>query len=1048
MKILRFIYHNILFLISIFLLVFIPLYPKIPLLDVKGTWVYIRVEDFVIAFVVVLWTILLFQKKISLKTPLTLPIFLFWIIGAISVLHGVMIIFPTLSDVFPNVAFLSMLRRIEYLFLFFVAFSSMKSKNFIYYVIALLAVVLVAVVGYGVGQKFLGFPAYLTSNEEFAKGVAIQLSELSRVPSTFAGHYDLAAYLVLIVPIIFSVAFVVRHLLAKALLFATATLGFGLLSMTVSRVSFFVLLLSLVLLLVFQKRKLVIISLFALVVVFLIFSPQLLSRFGSTISDADVLVNAKTGHAIGNIIEVDNKYFEGKIVLRDFSQEEDAKLATSSAIVPMSVIPEKAILLMEPNEPTGENLPQGTAYVNLELSPVTKKINQYFYKKAKEDTAGTSATIYMLYGDFLIKRAKAYDLSFATRFQGEWPKTIRAFTRNIFLGSGYGSVTLAVDNNYLRILGETGILGFIAFISIFIVSGIYIKKILPLVSSSVVRGFALGFAAGTFGLFLNAFLIDVFEASKIAFTYWLLMGITIGILTLYKKDEINLFEEFKRVIVSTYAIIAYLFFAVMALFVGTLGNYFVGDDFTWFRWISNCCTNVGGVVGFFTDADGFFYRPGTKSYFYLMHSVFWLNQNVYHLVSIFLHFAVAALGFMVSQRIFRNYFLSAVTAFAFIILSGHHEAIFWISTTGFLFNAVFALLSLLMFIYWKERKKTIYFVLSILFIGFSLLFHELGVIAPLLIILYDSVFGEKFALVKLFKKTYFLILTLSLLPYFFLRLIAKSHWFSGDYSYNIFLLPFNFIGNAIGYLFLSLVGTSSLPLYNILRDFSRENLIITFGIAILIIIIGSVTYKILFRRLDESEKKIVVFGLLFFAISLLPFLGLGNITSRYSYLSSFGFTIILVFFFKKLYCYLLEGYGRQIAILSVLFIGILFCVVQLFQLQKIHIDWETAGEKSKSFIVSLEEMYINEWRTKPMDFYFVNVPIRFGEAWVFPVGLPDLVWFVTRNENINIYQVATVPQAFDTVGKNVEKRVFEFDSKGGLTEWDQTSSGEILEVDR
>ena len=39
-------------------------------------------------------------------------------------------------------------------------------------------------------------------NEEFAKGIPIKLSQLSRVPSTFAGHYDLAAYLVLMIPIL------------------------------------------------------------------------------------------------------------------------------------------------------------------------------------------------------------------------------------------------------------------------------------------------------------------------------------------------------------------------------------------------------------------------------------------------------------------------------------------------------------------------------------------------------------------------------------------------------------------------------------------------------------------------------------------------------------------------------------------------------------------------------------------------------------------------------------------------------------------------------
>ena len=112
MKLIRWIIDNILFLSTVFLLIFIPLYPKFPLLDIKDTWVYIRLEDFFVLFTLLIWIILLFRKKVTINTPLTLPIILFWIIGAISTLHGVMIIFPTMSDMHPNIALLSYIRRI------------------------------------------------------------------------------------------------------------------------------------------------------------------------------------------------------------------------------------------------------------------------------------------------------------------------------------------------------------------------------------------------------------------------------------------------------------------------------------------------------------------------------------------------------------------------------------------------------------------------------------------------------------------------------------------------------------------------------------------------------------------------------------------------------------------------------------------------------------------------------------------------------------------------------------------------------------------------
>ncbi len=1045
MKILRFISNNFLFLITLFLLAFIPLYPKLPVINVQHTWVYVRAEDFIVTLVIALWFLLLLLKKVTLKTPLTLPIILFWLAGAVATLHGVLLIFPTLSDVFSNVAFLSFLRRIEYIFLFFVAFTSIKEKKSISYVTMGLAITLLLVVAYGLGQKFLGFPAYLTMNEEFAKGVPIQLSELSRIPSTFAGHYDLAAYLVLIVPLLTSMVFGFRNWFLKIFLFGTAILGFGLLFMTVSRVSFIVLFASLILMLILQKKRLLILSLFLIAIVFLSFSSSLLQRFGNTFKEINVLVDVNTGGAIGEVKEVPAKYFENKIVKRQFISTEDAKLASASAILPFALIPPEASLVVEPNSSTGESLPQGTSYVNLPLSPITKKVPEYFYQKANNNGGVISQEITIYYGEFVIKKALAYDLSFTTRFQGEWPRTLLAFTRNIFLGSGYGSVSLAVDNNYLRILGETGLFGFASFFLIFLIAGIYIKKILPYVDSPIARSFVIGFIAGTFGLLLNAVLIDVFEASKIAFTYWLLMGVTLGTLELYRKEEIDLYRNFKNAVTSTYAVVAYLFAIMVGLFMSSSSYYFVGDDFTWFRWIADCykgaavnglqqCQSlIPTIVGYFTQANGFFYRPGAKLYFNLMYSAFWLNQSMYHFVSFFLHFSVAVLVFLISKRILKNYFLAVVSGVFFLILSGGSEAIFWISSTGFLFNAIFVLLSLLFFIYWKEKRNIIYFVISCISIALSLFFHELGIMAPFIVILYDTVFGEKSIANQLSRKSSYLFLLSPILPYLILRLVAGSHWFNGDYSYNLLKLPYNVIGNAIGYIMLTLIGPASLPVYEGMRNLLRGHLLVSIIAFIFAVVLIIKFYKLVFKNINLEEKKIVTFGLLFFILALLPFLGLGNIASRYSYLSSFGLMLLFVWFLKKAYSYLLFN-GKYIAISSAVLIAIIFSMVQLFQLQKLSSDWRVAGEKSQNFLISLNKVYTDDWAKEHVQLYFVGTPIRNGEAWIFPVGLPDAIWLTVKNNNLSIFQYSNLQQALDQAGSSSNAKVLRFDGDGNVTE--------------
>ncbi len=531
MKILKWIYDNFLFLVSIFLLVFIPLYPKKPLIDVVNTWVYIRAEDFVVTFVLLAWIVLLFRKKINLKTPLTMPILIFWLVGAIATFHGVLLIFPGLANIFPNVAFLAMLRRIEYLSMFFVAYAGFKDRRSLPLVSWVVVLTLLGVALYGLGQRYLGFPAYLTMNEEFAKGIPIQLSALSRIPSTFAGHYDLAAYLVLVIPIVVSLIFGFKNWLIKLFFLVVTGLGLVVLFMTVSRVSFFVLFVSLAVVVFLQKKRWFMVSVpivgIFLAVLLLVFTPRIIDRFSSTVKEIDVLIDARTGEALGNIKDISTLDFKDKTVKnRQFISRADidadlesapGATASASAIIPHELLPVTGVQLVPPNASTGENLPQGTGYINLSLSPVKKQLNNFFYMRRNKDGMPISSELTMYSGNFLIKRAAAYDLSLTTRYQGEWPHAIEAFKRNIFLGSGYASISLAIDNSYLRMLGEVGAFGFISFFAIFVVAGIYIKKALQEVDSPIIRSFVIGFCAGVIGLGLNATLIDVFEASQIAF---------------------------------------------------------------------------------------------------------------------------------------------------------------------------------------------------------------------------------------------------------------------------------------------------------------------------------------------------------------------------------------------------------------------------------------------------------------------------------------------------------------------------------------------------
>jgi O-antigen ligase len=1065
-KILSFLKENLLFVGTLFLLFFIPLYPKIPLVNVSNTWVYVRAEDFVVLLVLFFWLSLLFRKKVTLKTPLTAPIMIFWIVGAIATIHGIVLFFPGLPNVFPNVAFLSYLRHIEYMSLFFLAYASMQKKSFLIPVIVTLTMTLFIASLYGIGQKYFGFPAYLTMNEEFAKGIPIQLSALSRISSTFAGHYDFAAYLVLVLPIMVSLIFGVKKWALKILFALVSLVGLIALFMTVSRVSVFVLLISLFIVFLFQKRKIVFLlvpGIIAIGFLFLIFRPTILSRFSSTISEVDVLVDAKTGAAIGEVKFVESaEYLKDKKIdqaLTDDKAEVDLALRGAIDTLQMPVdeevgepkplkFPKEIPLARAANISNGESLPQGTGYVNLSLAPVTKRLGSFFYELSPNLTTTTSAQVIIVHGSFLVKRAAAYDLSFTTRFQGEWPHAIEAFERNVFLGSGYGSVSLAVDNNYLRMLGEVGLFGTIAFLAILVSAGTVIVKAWRSIDSKVTKSFVLGFCAGVVGLVLNATLIDVFEASKIAFVLWLLMGFVLGQLALYKPFTTDSYQELRKILFSPVAIVVYLLAITGAVYSQLVSNYFVGDDFTWFRWAAECSSSCPStftrIFQFFTDSQGFFYRPGTKVFFLFMYSSFWLNQVVYHIVSISLHFIVSVLFYFLARKILKNNLFAAFAGLLFLMLSGYSEVVFWISSTGYLFNAVFALSAILLFSLWEERKKKLYLVLSTVCIVFGLFFHEAGIVTPLLVILYAVVRGGKFNFKDLKKKVYYLLLA-PIPLYLAMRFMAQSHWLSGDYSYNIFKLPLNFIGNVIGYFGVVSVGTISIPLYESLRNLGRENIFGTLLISTIAIIAGLIIYKKIIPKISSEGQRIILFGSLFFIISLLPFLGLGNITSRYSYLASLGFILIFVYGIKKIYEYL-EVYGRDISGMAVVIIISVFSLLHIIQIQQAHQDWNTAGNKVQKFFTSIDEVYESSWSTNEISLHFVNVPLRVNDAWIFPVGLKDALWFAFRNPDLKVYIESDLDKALYNAGDSLSDIVFKFNDDGSVTEVVRLKNGVPINV--
>lgn len=475
---------NILFLAVAALMLFIPLYPKFPLFNVPGTYVAIRIEDLLVVLVLFIWFVLeIFKGFPTLKNKVGKFILLYWLVGALSLVSAIFIT----GHVVPHIALLHFLRRIEYMSLFFVTLASIRSlKNVKNYGLVLFLTT-IGVFVYGIGQKFFNWPVVSTMNVEFSKGMLLQLDEWARVSSTFAGHYDLAAFLVLFLAL--SAGFIIglKNRLNKIVMFIVAFLAFYLLILTASRVSFVAYLVAITFVLLGLKKYRWLGPVLVLSLTFMLLSSDISQRYAAT-------------------FDIDLSGLTGWIPRKE----------------------EEVALVLTPT-PT---------------KPVVEKKTVPFFKKAPvapKPTPTKVATPAAKIEEWRPTTELAVEYSSAIRFKVEWPRALRAFAKNPLLGTGYSSVTLATDNDYLRTLAETGLLGFSAFFLIFLEIGRQVLSFFTQAKLNLEKALVVGICGAILGMFANAVFIDVFVASKVAFIFWILMGILVGITRL--KPVRQLAEE-------------------------------------------------------------------------------------------------------------------------------------------------------------------------------------------------------------------------------------------------------------------------------------------------------------------------------------------------------------------------------------------------------------------------------------------------------------------------------------------------------------------------
>ena len=431
-------------------LIIVPLFPKFPLLSIPGTYVAIRFEDIILLILgIIVFIKVVRNYKTFLKDEIVLAFVIFFGVNLISLLSGVFLT----KTVTLHIGVLNYLRRVEYLVPFFAILTLFTKEQIIKnlsYFAKILIIVTIVTFAYGLGQKYLYFPIIITQNDQYSKGVALRWTEGSHISSTFAGHYDLAAFMVMVLPIFFTLLFLLKGWWNRIWLFASVGGGLWLLINSLSRISQISYLVAVTIALVLARKfkALAVVLIVSFVLIGL--SASLYARFSRVI---DVYYQKIKAVKISNITQ--------NFVIHAEDQ----------------VLPS-----FRPNpEPTPTPVPVFE------------------------------------------------DRSTSIRLTVEWPRAIRAFSINPLLGTGYSSIGLATDNDFLRMLAETGLLGFLSFCLIFARIGkLFIKSIsIRKKFSNLELGFIIGMVGAIAGTFVGATFIDIFEASKFATIFWFLVGYSV-----------------------------------------------------------------------------------------------------------------------------------------------------------------------------------------------------------------------------------------------------------------------------------------------------------------------------------------------------------------------------------------------------------------------------------------------------------------------------------------------------------------------------------------
>lgn len=457
----------------------------------------------------------------------------------------------------------------------------------------------------------------------------------------------------------------------------------------------------------------------------------------------------------------------------------------------------------------------------------------------------------------------------------------------------------------------------------------------------------------------------------------------------------NIFNKLKQKKYIELCFFAFLIILVFFLYRQNLKTFFVSDDFDWITASQNRNLFNFFVANFAGKIGGGNYCPMVNLVYFLANKIGALNPLFYHLFSLFFHFGNAILVYLIAKHFFGKKTATFSSLF-FAVYFNHSEAVAWTSAIPHLGASFFYLLAVWLWIKYKSKKTILYIVASLLSFLNALLFKEIALTFPAVLIVLYVIEKERDKKNNFIAKTqniikqnlhfliclffYLLILAAYLIMRHNTTLIILGYYGKETFGFN---LKF-YIENGIKY-FVSFFSTN---LFRVnLKIFALNHIRLT-------IIIIAVFFLGLGVWLRKYFKFYFLSIILFLTISsiYLPLLmnPLNNEGERYLYLPSVLFCIFGAFLLVKL----LKKYPK--ILLAVVIFATLSSSYLLYKKNQM---WKLSGQISKKIITDFSE--IVDIHKNGEKIIFLYLPDNIAGAQIFRNAIKEAINLYYPNYNLD-----------------------------------------------